>query len=88
MDVGFWLCGRCILVVWTLDFGCLGGFWILVVWTLNFGCVDDGLLLFGRRILVVCTLDFGYMDVALWLCVDVGFLAVWAIDLGWVDVGF
>ena len=36
VDVRFWLCGR----------------WILGVWTLNFGCVDVGILLFGRWILV------------------------------------
>ena len=53
MDNGFWLfgrwifvCGGCILVVWTLDF-CLVDVifllfrWlILVVWTCEFGCFD------------------------------------------------
>ena len=62
----------------------------MVVWTLNFGCVDVGLRLFKRWILVVCTLDFVYMymDVALWLCAVVGLLAVWTIDLDWVNVGY
>ena len=46
--LGFWLFGRWILVVGTLDFGCgdvvfwLCGRWILVVGTLDFGCVVVG----------------------------------------------
>ena len=41
MDVGFWLGGCCILVVWMLDLSCvedgfwLYGCWILIVWTLD-----------------------------------------------------
>ena len=51
LDVGFWLWGRWILVVRTLDFGCdVVGFW-----------------LWGRWILVVGTLDFGCGDVGFWL---------------------
>ena len=61
------VCGRCILVGCTLDFGCVdvgfrfGGRWILISWTLNFG------LLGGCWILVVWTLDFGFVDVEFWL---------------------
>ena len=53
VDVGFWLFGRWISVLWTLNFGCLdvgfllGGCWILVLWTLEFGCLDVGFLLGG-----------------------------------------
>ena len=48
VDVGFWLFGRWILVVGTLDFGCgdvgfwLCGRWILVVWSFGFWLVDVG----------------------------------------------
>ena len=58
VDVGFWLFGRWILVVGTLDFGCgdvvfwLWGRWILVVGTLDFGCVVVG---------------FWLVDVGFWL---------------------
>ena len=41
LNVGFWLCGRCILVVKTLDVGCVDvAFGWVDVWTLDFGCVD------------------------------------------------
>ena len=51
VNVGFWLCGRCILIVMKLGLDC---------WMLDFGCMDVGFLqvdvrlrLFGRRILVM-----------------------------------
>ena len=53
LDVGYWLCGCWILVVWMLD---------LVVSTLDFGCVDAGFWLGGHWILVISTLDFGCLD--------------------------
>ena len=58
VDVGFWLFGRWILVVGTLDFGCGDvGFWLWGRW----------ILVSGRWILVVGMLDFGCDEVGYWL---------------------
>ena len=77
MDVGFWLYGHWILVVWTLDLGCvdigfwLYGRWILVVWTLDFDWVEVGFRLFERwidvRNIQQYTVRYGrYYNVRFW----------------------
>ena len=60
IDVGFWLNGCWILVVWTIEFR-LYGRCISVVWTLYFGCLEVGFWLIGRWILVVRWLLVGWM---------------------------
>ena len=66
IDIGFWLGGCWILVVWTLDFDYID-LKNLVVWTFDIGCLDVGYWLIGRWILVRLTLDIGCMDIGFWL---------------------
>ena len=58
VDVGFWLYGRWIL---------LCGRWILVVWTLDFVWVDVRFCCVDVGFWFVLTSDFRYMDAGFWL---------------------
>ena len=49
-DVGFWLFGR----------------WILIVWAMNFDWVDVGFWLFEHCIVVVLKVYFGWVDDGFW----------------------
>ena len=66
MDVGFWLCGRWILVGWMLDFGCVDvGVWF--VWTLNFRYMDVAFVVRWMLAFGFWTLDFVWVDAGFWL---------------------
>ena len=93
LNVGFWLCGRCILV---------GVCWLLVGRMLFFGCLYFGFRLCGRWIWIALTFDFGWLaefwilvlDVRLWLCGRRIWMfgrlnfVWWILHFGCVDVGF
>ena len=91
LEVEFWLGGCKILVVWTLDFGCV---YVTIwdAWSLDFGCVYVTFWMFGRWILFGRTVVWLFgrcflADVRFELCGRL-ILVQWTLDFGCMCNGF